>query len=56
MTVLEKIARIKKVEVRNPLIEETDLIAFTTTCNKVVVSVKEIDSEGENWNTRIFNI
>lgn len=56
MTTLEKIAKIKKVEVKNPLIQDEDLIVFTTICNKVVVSVKEIDSEGENWNTRIFNI
>lgn len=56
MTVLEKIARIKKLEVKEVALEEEALIVFTTTCNKVVVGVREEDEEGYNWKTRVLNI
>lgn len=57
MTVLEKIAKIRRVEVKNSLIEEDDLVVFTTTCRKIIVSVREIDTDGDyNWNTQIFDI
>lgn len=56
MTVLEKIAKIKKLEVKATVLEEEALVVFTTTCNKVVVAIREQDEEGYNWNTNIYNL
>lgn len=56
MTTIEKIARIRKVDIANTLIEKEELIIFTTMCNKLVVSTREIDNEGYNWNTQVFSL
>lgn len=56
MSTMEKIAKINKVDIKSPLIEEENLIVFATMCSKVVVSAREKDIEGYNWNTQIFSI
>ena len=56
MSILEKIAKIKGVEVKETALEEEALVVFTTTCNKVVIAIREQDEEGYNWNTTIYNL
>jgi len=56
MSTLEKIAKIKKMDVLRPLIEEESLIVFTSSCGKIVVGIREEDEESYNWNTQIFSL
>lgn len=53
MKTIEKIARVKGVEIEKIIKEEEDLIVFTTKCNKTITAKREEEDGDYNWNTKI---